>query len=129
MPSGYSLSSMDTFDGDSETIIRAVYRGPGQPIEVYRVRRYERPIDVYMPSSDALAVIDAATLDGKPAIFSYPTPGSLLDGKGSAWVSFVDGEIETTVMGLGLDLESAVRIAASVEAGGALAKTPRRLRL
>jgi len=118
MPDGYSLSSMDTFDGDSETIIRAVYRGPGQPIEIYRVRRYERPIDVYMPPSDAVTVIEAATLDGKPAIFSYPRPGSFLDGKGFTRVSFVEGEIETTVMGPGLDLESAVRIAASVEAGG-----------
>jgi hypothetical protein len=117
MPGGYSLSSMDTFDGDSETVIRSVYRGPGQPIEVYRVRRGERPIDAYMPSADAPTVIDATTIDGKPAIFSYPRPGSFLDGKGFAWVSFVDGDIETTVTGLSLDLDSAILIAGSVEAG------------
>jgi hypothetical protein len=118
MPGGYSLSSMDTFDGDSETIIRAVYTGPGQAIEVYRVRRYERPIDVYMPPSDATTVIEAGSLDGKPAIFSYPRPGSFLDGKGFTRVSFIEGEIETTVVGPGLDLQSAIRIAGSVEAGG-----------
>ena len=117
MPSGYSLSSMDTFDGDSETIIRSVYGGPGQLIEVYRVRRGERPIDVYMPSADAPTVIEATTIDGKPAIFSYPKPGSFLDGRGFARVSFVDGDIDTTVTGLSLDLESAIRIARSVEAG------------
>jgi hypothetical protein len=123
MPGGYSLSSMDTFDGDSETIIRAVYRGPGQPIEIYRVRRYERPIDVYMPPSDAPTTIEAATLDGKPAIFSYPKPGSFLDGKGFTRASFLDGEVETTVMGFGLDLESAIRIAGSVGAGGPVSAT------
>jgi hypothetical protein len=31
LPDGYSLSSMDTFDGDSETVIRAVYRGAPGP--------------------------------------------------------------------------------------------------
>jgi hypothetical protein len=114
-PEGYTLLSMDTFDGDSETIIRAVYSGPGDPIDVFRVRRYQTPIDVYLPPPDALRVIEATTLNGRPAILSYPEPGSILDGRSFTRVSFVDADIETTVMGHRLDLENAMRIARSLQ--------------
>lgn len=114
MPDGYALSSMDTFDGDSESVIRCVYVGPGRPIEVYRVRRYTRPIDVYLPPPDALRVIQAAYLDGNCAILSYPLPGSFLDGKVFTRVSFVEGVVETTVRGDSLDLDVALQIARSL---------------
>jgi hypothetical protein len=114
MPDGYALSWMGTFDGDSESVIRAVYAGPGRPIEIFRVRRYTRPIDVYVPPPDALRVIEAGEVDGNYAILSYPVPGSFLDGKAFTRVSFVEGLIETTVRGDGLDLDVALRIARSL---------------
>jgi hypothetical protein len=114
MPEGYELSSMDTRDSHSENIIHAVYTGPGNPIEVNRIRRYEAPLDVSLGGADSLLVVEEATLGDTPAIFSYPRPGSPLEGIGLTYVRFLDGSIETVVKGDGLDLPTAVAIAESL---------------
>lgn len=115
MPEGYALSSMDTRDSHSEGIIHAVYTGPRNPIDVYRIRRYEMPIDIGLPAADSLLLIEPATLGDTPSILSYPRPGSPLQRIGLTYVRFLDGSIETVVSGDGLDLLTAVRIAQSLQ--------------
>lgn len=115
LPSGYVLASMDTGDADSEKIIHMVFMGPGRPIEVSRVRRYETPIDVFVASPKAERVVEATSIDGKPAILSYPAPGSTMADILFTRVSFVDGLVETMVMGDGLDVGTATEIARSLQ--------------
>jgi hypothetical protein len=106
---------MDTFDGTSDTIVHATYLGPDQPIEVFRVRRFERPIDIYLPEDDSGWVIEATALGGYPAILSYPAPGGGPVGSGLTRVSFFAEDIETTVWGPQLALDTAIRIAMSLQ--------------
>lgn len=116
LPSGYALASMDTGDSDSESIIHMVFTGPGRPIEVSRIRRYTTPIDVFVASPKAERVVEATTINGKPAILSYPAPGSTMADILFTRVSFVDdGLVETMVIGDGLDVGTAIEIARSLQ--------------
>jgi hypothetical protein len=114
LPSGYALASVDTGDTHSESVIHLVYTGPGRPIEVSRVRRYTTPIDVFLAPPEAERAVETTMLGGKPAILSYPVPGSAIADVLFTRVSFVDGAVETTVTANGLGLDSAVQIALSL---------------
>jgi hypothetical protein len=67
-----------------------------------------------MPDPEALRVIEPTMLEERPAIVSYPEPGSSLDGKAFIRVSFVDGDIETTVIAHRLDLASVIEVTRSL---------------
>jgi hypothetical protein len=113
LPEGYTLSSVSTAGHDSEHVIAAVYTGPGKPIQVNRVRRFSWPLDVILPAGDSLTVFETPVLEGKAAVLYYPKPGSPMDS-GQTVLSFVDGDVETTVLGDRLDPDTATRIALSL---------------
>jgi hypothetical protein len=117
MPQGYLLSSADTAGSDSENAIHMVYTGPGPDIEISRLRRHTTPVDVWLPLADGNTTFEATTLGGKPAIVLYPSPGSSLQHILFTRVSFMDGDVETTVVGRGLDVAAALGIASSIETG------------
>lgn len=115
MPQGYLLSSADTADSDSENAIHMVYTGPGSDVEVSRLRRHTTPVDVWLPLPDGGTTFEATTLGGKPAIILYPSPGSALQDILFTRVSFMDGDVETTVVGRSLDVAVALDIAGSIQ--------------
>jgi hypothetical protein len=71
---------------------------------------------VILPAGDSLTVFETAVLEGKAAVLYYPKPGSSL-GSDLAVLSFVDGDVETTVLGDHLDPDTATRIALSLICG------------
>ena len=115
MPQGYALSSADTADSDSENAIHMVYTGPGPDIEISHLRHLATPVDVWLPLADGQTTVQATTLGGKPAIILYPSAGSSLQHILFTRVSFMDGGVETTVVGRGLDVAVAVQIARSMQ--------------
>jgi len=113
LPEGYSLSSVSTGGADSEHMIVSVYRGPGEPIQVSRARQFSWPISLIVPVRDSAAVFETPVLGGKEAVLYYPKQGF----SGQTVLSFVDGDIETTVFGDSLDPDTASRIALSLICG------------
>jgi hypothetical protein len=115
---GYRLSSTDTAGYDSEHVIRAIYKGPWEPIQINRVRQFTWPIDVILPASDSatLSIFETPTLNGVPAVLYYPKPGSVV-GSAQTVLSFVEGDIETTVLGDHLDRNTAISVALSLICG------------
>jgi len=120
LPEGYSLSSAGTAGTDSEHMIVAVYTGPGEPIQVSRLRRFSWPITLILPVGDSAAVFETPVLEGKEAVLYYPKPGF----SGQTVLSFVDGDVETTVFGERLDPGTATRIALSLICGASCAASP-----
>lgn len=111
---------MSTNGYDSEHVIAAVYTGPGDPIQINRVRQFTWPIDLILPGGETLSIFEAPVLEGRPAILYYPKPGSLL-GSDRTVLSFVEGDAETTVMGDHLARDNAVRIGLSLICGASCA--------
>jgi hypothetical protein len=121
LPDGYTLSSMDTSDGSSQGIVRSVYTGPGNDIEIYRVLRLEVPTDASMGAKTglSLSVVEPIMVGDAYGIFYGPAPGSPIEGKGLLQVSFMEGTIETHVRGYGLSRDVAMSIAESMEGSAA----------
>jgi len=116
LPEGYARSSVSTRGYDSEHVIVAVYTGPGDPIRVNRVRRFTWPIDIILPAGESFTIFETPVLEGIPAVLYYPKPGSVV-GSDLTVLSFVDGNVETTVLGDHLHPDMATRIALSLICG------------
>jgi hypothetical protein len=121
MPQGYGLETLKTGDTGSEDALGALYTGPGEPVSITWLRRYTHPIDVILPNPDSVLVFEAVTVDGNPGILWYPEPGSLRASGLTTSLSFMEGDVEITVMGENLDPEAAKGIALSVACGAACA--------
>lgn len=110
LPQGYALSSLSIHGYDSEHVIAALYEGPADAIGINRVRQFTWPIDIILPAGDSFTIFETPTLQGVPAVLYYPKPGALL-GSDLTVLSFVQGDVETTVLGDHLDPGTATRIA------------------
>ncbi len=115
MPEDYALNSMDTFDGDSETIIRLVYTGNAHTVEIYRVLMMELPYDINAPAEDGDIVLETREISGYPGVLMYPPSDSPSRRADFTDVIVIAGDIRTTVRGIDLDLETAVHIAESLQ--------------
>jgi hypothetical protein len=121
MPQGYALETLRTGDTGSEDAVGAVYTGPGQPVSITWVRRYTRPIDVILPGPDSVLALEAVTVQDKPGVLWYPKPGSSAASGLRASLSYMEGDVEVTIMGQGLDPDTAKAIARSIACGAACA--------
>jgi hypothetical protein len=116
LPEGYSLSSINTNGYDSEHVIAATYTGPGEPIQINRVRRSEWPVDIIQPVGDSPVVYDTPVLAGVPAVLSYPKPGSP-SPVNETLLRFAEADVETVVVGDHLRPEAATQIGLSLICG------------
>jgi hypothetical protein len=121
MPAGFHLVMTDTFDGDSNTIVRQVYRTTdGASIEVTRVRRFHEPIDIYAPTTDGRSALDMTltTIQGNEAVMFMPPSDTPLRFS-IASVHFYGGGIETHVLAEDVEpkvvLQIAQELAAAIE--------------
>mgnify|MGYP001575330257 CR=1 FL=1 len=114
LPDGYRVAAADSAGQDSEFVIRMTLEGPGAPIEVVRIRRYERPIDVILSMPDMQSVTEPGYVGTHEAILTYPKPGAPLAAILTTSVRFVSGGEETIVQGDQLSLETALAIAESM---------------
>jgi len=116
LPDGYGLSSINTNGYDSEHVITAEYTGPGEPIEINRVRHSEWPVDIILPAGDSSSVYETPVLGGVPAVLSYPKRGSPTWVDGTV-LQFAQGDVETLVLGRHLSPQTATQIALSLICG------------
>jgi hypothetical protein len=121
MPQGYGLETLRTGNTGSEDALGALYAGPGQPVSITWLRHYTQPIDVILPSPDSVLTFEATTVDGKPGILWYPKSGSAAAPGLTTSLSYMEGDVETTVMGEELDPKTAKAIALSIACGAACA--------
>lgn len=116
VPDGFVLSTIDTYDGDNNTVVRQVYRNDeGAYIEVMRTRRFHEPVDMYAPATDGKSALDMrlTTLAGKEAIIFSPSPKAgtrfLL-----AQVIFHSDGIDTALLAEGVATETVIALADSL---------------
>jgi len=119
LPQGYAPETLMTGDTGSEDALGALYSGPGEPVWITWVRRYTRPIDVILPNPDSVLMFEPVTVDGKPGILWYPKTGSSVASGLTTSLSYMEGDVEITVMGEELDPETAKGIALSIACGAA----------
>lgn len=125
LPEGYSRILIDSYDGDSNGIVRQVFRpvgSEGNPeIEVVR-KRTPTPIDVSAPATDGSSALTLTlTMIGPYEAITYtPTPSDPPWEYG--YVGFFDGSIETIVVGWGVPFDSLMTIATSIASATAETK-------
>ena len=119
LPEGYNLETLKTGETGSEDVLGALYTGSGQPVSIIWIRRYTWPLDVILPGPDSVLGFEALTVGGNPAILWYPRPGSPAAPHLTTALSYVEGDVEVTVMGEQLHPEAAKAIALSMACGAA----------
>jgi len=98
LPPGYHLAEAKlTTIGTVPISMSLYYVGPGFPIIVARERIGRTPIDIFLHSSQSQGIIEATTLQGIPAIYELPNPGTTFQVP--IGIRFADGDVETMVQG------------------------------
>ncbi|MBE0610041.1 MAG: hypothetical protein IH609_11700 [Dehalococcoidia bacterium] len=124
LPEDWVRVAIDTYDGDSNTAVRQAFVGPNethQTLQVTRLFRAERPLDVFSPPSDETGWLRLSTARVGPyeAIILSPTEFSRIpEADQLARVQFFDGTVETILTGTGLTVDQLTRIAAGLAEGG-----------
>lgn len=123
LPDDLSLKGMDTFDGDSNTVVRQTFADPGgsKQITVTRARRNVRPIDILAPPTDGSSKLEMElrTIGGSEAVVFRPSANggeNFVVGQ----VIFYQGGVNTTITGVGVDVSVLIEIAEHIAnvAGG-----------
>ena len=117
LPEGYALEALATGDTGSEDVLSALHTGTGQPVSIIWIRRYTWPLNVILPGPDSVLEFEALTIGDSPAILWYPKSGSSAASYLTTALSYVEGDVEVTVMGQQLGPEIAKAVAVSMACG------------
>jgi hypothetical protein len=114
LPEGYVLQILRTGNTGSQDTLAARYDGPGQPISITWVHHYTWPIDVILPRPDSALTLEAIVVGDKEGILWYPKAASSGASHLTTALSYVEGNVEISVMGEGLNPDTAKQIARSI---------------
>lgn len=118
LPEGYSRFLIDSFDGESNGIVRQIFRhrdASDASTDIEVVRKLTRtPIDVSVPATDGSSWLTLGLTRVGPyeAITYRPAPSEPPSSYG--YVGFFDGGVETIVSGWGVPFDTLVEIATSI---------------
>lgn len=127
LPDGFSLTGMDTLDGDSNSVLRQVFWSSDktQELEVVRARKNVDPIDIFAPPDQDIFAPASASGDrsaltmrldwiaGHEAVIFSPVSKIPLEFQ-IAQVIFYQGGVNTTITASGVPVEQLVQLAQDI---------------
>lgn len=106
---------IDTFDGDSNTVIRQRFvdlADKNRYIEIVRVLRLTQPIDILVPGASASLQLDTLDIKGIPAVMLHPTANRPVP-RPFVQLRLFDGRVETSFTADGFQPDEVLSLAAS----------------
>ena len=124
LPPDFTQTSMDTGDGDSNTVLRQTFAGADsrrRTLEVVRVARNQEPLDVFEPPQDQSGwlTLSTITVGGHEGILLSPSKFSPIPAEAQlVRVQFFAGGVETILTATGLTPDEVVVLATRIAEGG-----------
>jgi hypothetical protein len=120
LPAGFALVSADTFDGDTNTVIRQIIKDKSgeRVIEVTRARKGRTPIDVLAPAEDATSAMALSLIfvEEHEGILLSPTDHVPPNLRITVVQFYADG-VTTTITADDISVGETLRLADAVAAG------------
>lgn len=124
LPADFTQTSVDTGDGDSNTVLRQTFAGADsrrRTLEVVRVARNQEPLDVFEPPQDQSGwlTLSTITVGGHEGILLSPSKFSPIPAEAQlVRVQFFAGGVETFLTATGLTPDEVVALATRIAEGG-----------
>lgn len=124
VPGDMTRTEIDTYDGNSNTVIRQAFAGSDahrRTLQVTRVARSDEPIDVYEQPKDSSGWLQLSTsfIAGHEAVILTPTAASPIPKDAQlVRIQFFNNGVETILTATGMDTAEVMAIADQIAKEG-----------